>query len=152
MFQFNGLSQRAPKLLTAISFVAASLALSPLTGIAASSDMKEDRAEQRIAHMHQKLNITSAQEAQWAKVAQVMRDDAKELDGLTRTRRDSAKSMTAIDDLKSYADIADAHSAGIKKMIPAFADLYAGMSDSQKKEADKLFREGEHGHRHSMTK
>ena len=52
--------------------------------------------------------------------------------------------MTAIDDLKSYSEIADAHADGLKKFIPAFEPLYAGMSDAQKKSADTLFRQHAH--------
>jgi hypothetical protein len=48
--------------------------------------------------------------------------------------------MTAVDDLKSYGEIADAHADGIKKLTPVFAALYASMSDAQKKEADAIFR------------
>jgi hypothetical protein len=48
--------------------------------------------------------------------------------------------MTAVDDLKSYGEIANAHADGIKKFIPVFESLYASMSDAQKKSADTLFR------------
>jgi hypothetical protein len=48
--------------------------------------------------------------------------------------------MTAVDDLKSYAEITDAHADGIKKFTPVFATLYAGMPDAQKKNADGVFR------------
>src|SRR5208337_3332364 len=94
-------------------------------------------------------NITAAQEAQWAKVAEVMRDDAKSMDSLTQARADHAKDMTAVEDLKSYGEIAEAHAEGIKKLTPMFADLYASMSDAQKKEADTLFRHGDKIHKHS---
>jgi hypothetical protein len=50
--------------------------------------------------------------------------------------------MTAVDDLKSYAGIADAHAEGIKNFATVFGALYAGMSDPQRKEADALFRDG----------
>ncbi len=52
--------------------------------------------------------------------------------------------MNAVDNLKSYGEISEAHADSIKKLIPVFADLYASMSDAQKKEADALFRR--HGH------
>jgi hypothetical protein len=108
-----------------------------------------DRAELRIKEMHNKLKITTDQEEQWAKVAQAMLDDAKNMDALTQARIDRAKDITAIDDLNSYAQIAQAHADGIKNLTPLFTTLYAGMSDAQKKEADTLFRHGmhEHGHR-----
>ncbi len=102
----------------------------------------EDRVEARIKDMHAKLKITKAQEDQWTKVAQVMRDNAKTMDALTQARFDKAKTknMTAIDDLKSYGEITGAHEDGIKKFTPVFTTLYNSMSDAQKKEADALFR------------
>lgn len=102
----------------------------------------EARVEARINNMHAKLAITNAQEEQWAKVAHVMRDNAKTMDALTQQRFEHARSMTAVDDIKSYGEITDAHADGIKKFTPVFATLYADMSDAQKKEADILFRRG----------
>jgi hypothetical protein len=102
----------------------------------------EDRVEKRIKNMHAALHITQKQEEQWAKVAQVMRENAKSLDALTQARSDRAKSMTAVEDLKSYAEITDAHADGIKKFTPVFATLYDSMSDAQKKDADAMFRHG----------
>jgi hypothetical protein len=122
------------------------MVLAPGVALATDKNAHEDRVELRIKDMHAKLKITPAQEEQWGKVAQAMLDDAKTMDTLTQTRIDHAKDMTAVDDLKSYGEIADAHAAGIKKLTPLFTDLYAGMSDAQKKEADTLFRHGEHKH------
>ena len=102
----------------------------------------EDRVEARITSMHAKLKITQAQEDQWTKVAQVMRDNEKAVEPLIKARRENGKTMTAVDDLKSYGEITDAHADGIKKFTPVFAALYAGMSDAQKQEADALFRHG----------
>ncbi|HEY5293703.1 MAG TPA: Spy/CpxP family protein refolding chaperone [Burkholderiales bacterium] len=100
----------------------------------------EARVEAQIAEMHAKLKITPAQEEQWTKVAAVMRENAKSLDGITRSRLEHAKTMTAVDDLKSYAEITEAHLDGIKRLTPVFAALYADMPDAQKKEADAVFR------------
>jgi hypothetical protein len=102
----------------------------------------EARVEARIKNMHETLKITQNQEEQWAKVAQVMRDNAKSLDALTQSRFDHSKTMTAVEDLKSYAEITDAHADGIKRFTPVFATLYDGMSDAQKKDADSMFRHG----------
>jgi hypothetical protein len=130
------------------------LAFAPGVVLAADKDAHEDRAELRIKDMHAKLHITPAEEAQWAKVAEIMRDNAKTMDTLTQARVDHAKDTTAVDDLKSYGKIAEAHADGIKKLTPVFADLYASMSDAQKKEADTLFRHGDHepGHKKSQSK
>lgn len=126
--------------------LAALLALAPGLVVAADKAAHEDRAELRIKDMHAKLMITQAQEEQWAKVALVMRDNAKTMDTLTQARMAHAADMTAVDDLKSYGEIADAHADGIKKLTPVFAELYAGMSDPQKKVADTLFRHGDRKH------
>jgi periplasmic protein CpxP/Spy len=122
-------------LLAAVAFVSGA-------AFAADTMARADRADLRIQDMHTKLKITAAQEEQWGKVAEVMRDNAKVMDALTQARMDHAQGMTAIDDLKSYGEIATAHADGIRKLTPVFADLYAGMSDPQKLEADTLFRHG----------
>ena len=111
--------------------------------VMAAKASAEDHVEAHIMNMHAKLKITQAQEEQWAKVAQVMRDNEKTVEPLIKARKDNAKTMTAVDDLKSYAAIADAHADGIKKFTPVFVALYDSMSDAQKKEADALFRHGE---------
>lgn len=100
----------------------------------------EPHVEAHIASMHAKLKITPAQEEQWTKVAEVMRESAKSLDALTRSRFERADTMNAVDDLKSYGEITEAHLGGIKKLTLVFATLYDGMSDAQKKEADTMFR------------
>lgn len=47
--------------------------------------------------------------------------------------------MNAVDDVNSYADIADAHAEGLKKFIPVLEALYHSMSEGQRKNADRLF-------------
>lgn len=126
--------------------LAATLVFAPGIVFAVDKDAHEDRTEMRIKDMHAKLKITPAEEPQWAKVSLAMRENAKTMDSLTQARADHAKDVTAVDDLKSYGEVAQAHADGIKKMTPLFADLYAQMSDAQKKEADTLFRHEEHAH------
>ena len=116
------------------------LASGPVIAAKASSG---DRVEARITNMHARLKITQAQEEQWAKVAQSMRDSEKAIEPLIKARKDNAKTMTAVDDLKSYGEITDTHADGIKKFTVAFAALYDSMSDAQKKQADALFRHGD---------
>jgi hypothetical protein len=59
-------------------------------------------------------------------------------------RADKASTATALDDLKSYAEIATAHAEGLKKFLPVFETLYGSMSDAQKAQADTLFRGPQH--------
>jgi periplasmic protein CpxP/Spy len=141
----NNLTYASLRFIAAATLVATLLS-APEVVFATDKDAHEDRTELRIKEMHAKLKITSAQKELWAKVAQTMLDDAKTMDALTQIRVDHAKDMTAVDDLKSFGEIADAYANGIKKMIPVFADLYASMSDAQKKEADAFFRYGYEKH------
>jgi hypothetical protein len=142
------------RFLLAAFAILATLAFVSGAAFGADKALRVDRAELRIQDMHTKLKITAAQEEQWGKVAEVMRDNAKVMDTLTQARMERATAMTAVDDLNSYGEIAGAHADGIKKLTPVFADLYAGMSDPQKKEADTLFRHGpgKRGYKRSAPK
>jgi hypothetical protein len=48
--------------------------------------------------------------------------------------------MNAVDDLRSYEQIAAAHETGLQKLIPVFQALYDQMSDPQKKTVDTVFQ------------
>jgi protein CpxP len=110
-------------------------------GAAAPESAKgESSVEGRIKELHKKLHITAAQETQWNNLAQVMRDNAKVMQDLEKQRAEDVKSISAVDVVKSYASVIEAHEAGMKKFIPAFEALYDSMSDAQKKTADALFR------------
>jgi hypothetical protein len=146
----NHFTGATARLITAAALIT-TLVFAPGVVLAIDKDAHEDRTELRIKDLHTKLKITSTQEEQWSKVAQTMLEDAKIMDGLTQARVDHAKDMTAIDDLKSYAEITEAHANGIKKLIPVFSDLYASMTDEQKKAADAFFREGSLKHKHKKS-
>lgn len=108
--------------------------------VSAPKASKADRVEARITYLHSKLGITPEQEDLWKNVAQVMRDNAKTMEALTKARTDKAKVMSAIEDFKSYAEVTEAHADGIRKFLPVFEPLYNAMSDDQKKNADTTFR------------
>jgi hypothetical protein len=139
--QFTYAAVRAVTAAALVAIIA--FASSPVLATKASAQDHVDRVEARITDMHAKLKITAAQEDQWGKVAQVMRDNEKAIEPLIKARKENSKTMTAVDDLKSYGEITDAHADGIKKFTPVFAALYDGMSDVQKKQADALFRHGD---------
>ena len=110
----------------------------------AAKASRADRVEARITMLHTKLAITPAQEPAWQTLTQVMRANEQTMEALTKARGDKARTMTAVDDLKSYAEITTAHAEGLKKFIPAFETLYGSMSDAQKAQADTLFRGPQH--------
>jgi periplasmic protein CpxP/Spy len=110
-----------------------------------------DRADERIKQLHDSLKITPEQEPKFDKLADVMRDNAKEMSEAVEKRSEAQKTTTALDDLKAYQAVAEAHADGLKHLVPAFETLYSALSDTQKKEADELFihgpGEGRHGHK-----
>jgi protein CpxP len=95
--------------------------------------------ESRIRHLHDQLKIMPDQEVQWMSVSQVMLDNASAVDRAVKDRMAITKDMSAVDDLRSYEVIAEAHAEGIRKLAAAFAPLYAAMPDSQQKNADAVF-------------
>ena len=115
-------------------------AAAPEAGVATAAAPKAERVEARIKELHAKLKITPEQEELWNNVAQAIRENAATMETLIKARRGKAGTLNAVDDLKSYSEIAEAHADGLKKFIPAFEPLYAAMSDAQKKNADTFFR------------
>ena len=113
----------------------------PAAAPAATAAPVNSRVEARIKSLHKALQITAAQEPQWQAVAEVMRGNAATTGALIEERLAKEKTMTAIDNLNSYQAMADAHAAGVKKLLPAFETLYTSLSDAQKKKADALFRQ-----------
>ncbi len=108
-----------------------------------------DHAEDRIKDLHDKLGITASQDKEFGKLADVMRDNAKEMSGAVEKREKAERTTSAVDDLKAYQAIAQAHADGLKNLVPAFESLYGVLNDQQKKEADALFvHGGERDHEH----
>lgn len=103
-------------------------------------DRFDDRFAAHTKILHDKLDIAPQQESLWNNVARVMLENAKSMEILVKSRPNNDKDMTAVDDLKSYYEIAMAHAEGLKKFIPAFEALYASMSDDQQKNANILFQ------------
>lgn len=116
------------------------------TSVTKPKTSEADRIDARIKKFHSELKITEAQEEQWNKLAQVMRENGMSLDALVQARKEKGNTLNAVEDLKSYSEITDAHAAGLKKFIPVFETLYASMSADQKKNADKIFT------KHSLKK
>jgi len=101
---------------------------------------KNETVEDRIADLHKSLKITADEEANWAVVAQAMRDNDAALKTLVAARTSEAgDKLSAVDDLKMYEKFAQAHVDGLKNLIGAFETLYAGMPDQQKLVADGVF-------------
>lgn len=102
-------------------------------------DAMTDRVDGRLAFLKTELKITDAQTPAWNKLADAIRKSAA-----TRTERmhgrwsgnDAGKSL--IERLEAHEQFMAARLEEIKQIKVAWTDLYQGLSDSQKKEADEI--------------
>jgi len=113
---------------------------------APATETKGETVEQRITTLHASLKITPAEETQWNGVAQAMRENAAAMDKLVATNRTNPpQNMTAVQDLQTYQQFAQAHVDGLKNLTSAFSTLYNAMTDDQKKIADQVFQSSGRG-------
>ena len=112
----------------------------PASAPAAKPPSMAERVNQRIAELHKKLQITSAEEPQWRRFTAVMRENDRTMDNAMRQRMDKLPGMNAEQNMKSYAHIAALHAQNMRKMLPAFEHLYHAMPAGQKQTVDQVFR------------
>jgi hypothetical protein len=98
--------------------------------------------EANISSLHQKLQITPAQEAQFSAVANAMRENAR---AEASAPRQPPANATAVDDLRAYIQYSEVELAGLKRLLPALDALYSTLSPTQKRTADAVFRQGPGG-------
>lgn len=117
-----------------------SASASPMVGHPVPGKTAEERVERYIKDLHARLQITPAEETQWNQFAEVMRQNARDMDQAFMQRAEQLSSMSAVQDLKSYAQIAEDHAQRVQKLVPAFESLYNAMPEQQKQLADQVFR------------
>jgi protein CpxP len=115
-------------------------AASPMAGHPAPGRNMQDRVENRIKELHRQLQITPAEEPQWNEFAQVMRENAREMDQAFMQRAQQYPTMNAVQNMQSYEQISQEHAQRVQKLVPAFQKLYDAMPDQQKRVADQVFR------------
>jgi hypothetical protein len=130
--------------LSTLFFAKANLSFAASAKQKSSGASAVEQTEARIKQLQGALKITEAQEGLWNNLAQVMRENAKDMDALTKDRAENAKTMNAVEHLKFHSQVTEAHLNQLKKFIPPFEALYASMSDEQKKITDTIFRTGKY--------
>jgi len=123
-------------------FMIAPSVLSTPIAQAASDDaapMRASHIEGRIAFLQAELHITAAQMPLWNAVADVMRQNDKDMRAERAALHDqSDDDTTAIDRLAAMQKLAASRADGLGKLLAAVKPLYEAMSDDQKKNADEL--------------
>jgi periplasmic protein CpxP/Spy len=101
--------------------------------------------EGRIAYLKTELHITPAQEEQWDKVAQAMRQDSTERrQAFEQMQQERTAPPDALRRLETTARLSTMRSQQTERFLAVFRPLYDSLSDSQKTAANDLF--GPHGH------
>jgi hypothetical protein len=107
----------------------------------APSAATQTAVDQRIRTLQSQLGITAAQLPLWTAFAQAMRDNAASTDALFTQRASAVASMSAVDNMHSYAQIARAYADNTEHLATAFDSLYASLTETQRRAADMLFRQ-----------
>ncbi len=113
---------------------------SPLATQPAPGNNAEQRVETHIKQLHAQLRITPAEQPQWDRFAQVMRENARDMDQAFMQRAQQYPTMTAVQNMQSYQQIAEAHAQHLQKLVPAFDNLYNAMPEQQQRLTDQVFR------------
>jgi hypothetical protein len=143
MMAAGGVPGRADDAPTPTPPAAPAPAAKPPTPAPTAQDRQDvARVDRYISELHRRLRITAAEQPQWDVFAQTMRDNALHMDQLFRARS-AAETMNAVEDLKSYAGIAEAHAEDMQRLVPAFETLYSAMSPEQQRLADTAFKQFE---------
>ena len=98
--------------------------------------------EASIASLHQRLQITPAQEAPFGAVANAIRANAR---AEATAPHQPAANASAVDELRAEIQYDEMELAGLKKLLPALEALYASLSPAQRQAADSAFRQGPGG-------
>jgi periplasmic protein CpxP/Spy len=122
---------------------ASSPAPSPAAGTPASPALPAavaSKVEQHIKELHDQLGVTPAEQPQWDQFADVMRGNAAQMNEVFANRAGKVTSMSAADNMQSYAQVAQVHATNMQKLASAFQSLYNTFPDEQKQVADGVFR------------
>jgi periplasmic protein CpxP/Spy len=93
----------------------------------------------RIEAMRRQLQITAQQAQAWDAFAQTMRDNAAATAQAYQDRAAHLQTMTAVENLHSFAQLEQARAQGLEVLATSFDALYGQLSDSQKHIADAMF-------------
>ena len=110
--------------------------------VQAQPPAQPQNAEANIASLHQRLQITPAQETQFNAVANVLRQNAR---AEASAPQSPPANASAVDHLRAEIQYDEVELAGMKRFLPALEALYATLSPAQRQTADAIFRQGPGG-------
>ncbi|MGH7068816.1 MAG: Spy/CpxP family protein refolding chaperone [Acetobacteraceae bacterium] len=96
--------------------------------------------QQRIDELRVALQITPAEQTGWDRFVQVMRDNEATMHEAFQQRGAKLATMSAVQNMQSYADLASLHAKDMQTLAATFQTLYAAMTPAQQQNADAVFR------------
>lgn len=93
--------------------------------------------EANIAELRQRLAITPAQEPQFNALANVMRENARQM-----ASPPPPGNVGAVEGLRLAIRYGQQEIDGMRRMLPVLQTLYASLTPAQKQAADAVFRQG----------
>ena len=136
-------SVAVPVLAVPVGALAQQAAMAPVnaTTVKPPVESMATRVAEHIAHLRAELQITPAEAPQWHQFAQVMRGDANQMEVAFKARAMNMGTMNAVQDMQSYAHLAQIHANNMQQLSAAFQTLYNSFPPAQQKLADSIFRE-----------
>jgi hypothetical protein len=92
--------------------------------------------EANIAELHQRLQITPAQEPHFNALANVMRQNARTMSSTPPSN------PNAVETLRLAIQYGQQEIDGMRRLLPTLQALYASLSPTQRQTADTVFRQG----------
>jgi periplasmic protein CpxP/Spy len=106
-----------------------------------AAQLLSDAIAARTKYLHDRLRITAEQESLWAKVAEAVGENMRDVAPLLKERFRSRTSGSALDILRAHEMLDKVQLDSIEKFTAVFDPLYAALSPGQQKIADALIRE-----------
>jgi periplasmic protein CpxP/Spy len=100
----------------------------------------EQMTRQRLTELHNNLGITASEQPAWNRFADTAMGNARTLGQLDRERAEALPTMNAVQNMRSFAQIRSQEAANMQRALPAFENLYAQLTPSQRQIADQTFR------------
>jgi hypothetical protein len=95
-------------------------------------------AEGRVAFLKAELGITDNQKAVWDAYAEAIKSNLQSMQGTGQMMRTVFEAKTPVERLDAHLAAMESRTTALKAVKPALANLYAALTEDQKKKADEL--------------
>ncbi|MBV9747997.1 MAG: Spy/CpxP family protein refolding chaperone [Acetobacteraceae bacterium] len=112
---------------------------SPGATAPAAPSQRDMRVQQQLRDLYTQLRITPAEEPQWDGFARTLQANADRMHQLWASR--PTGQVSALDDMRNYTRMAQAHAEDMQRLVAAFEPLYTSLSSEQKATADRVFQQ-----------